>query len=252
MMRRGAFAPAQPRSTASGLPRPSSSRPSASAARSVAAAPIRGVRVAAASTEAASAVEAPVVASQAASPVASEASASGRPQASAGALVVAPEEVAELELAELDAEQEQLLSWMLNHSEEQQEADLDEMVDYDEFADDEFSELYGEVEGMMETSFSDVRVGDKVLGKVYEVDEEGAYIDIGEKASGFVPLSECSFAKLKTVSPQGARRWGWGGREKRAAAAAAHVRHARLVAGCMHTHMQPGARRRQLQRQPLQ
>jgi hypothetical protein len=29
-------------------------------------------------------------------------------------------------------------------------------------------------------------------------------VELGEKASGFVPLAECSFAKLKTVRAKGA------------------------------------------------
>mmetsp|Transcript_17096 Transcript_17096/g.42846 ORF Transcript_17096/g.42846 Transcript_17096/m.42846 type:complete len:435 (-) Transcript_17096:959-2263(-) len=110
-------------------------------------------------------------------------------------------ELAELELAELDAAQEQVLSWMLFTDEEQQEQDLDEMVDYDEFGDEEYEELFEEVEELVEASTADkehLKVGDKVVGTVYEVDEDGAYVEIGDKASGFVPVSECSFAKLKT------------------------------------------------------
>lgn len=111
-------------------------------------------------------------------------------------------EFQELELAELDAAQEQVLSWMLFTDEEQQEEDLDEMVDYDEFGDEEYEELFEEVEELIEASAANtehLKVGDKVIGSVYEIDEDGAYVELGDKASGFVPLSECSFAKLKTV-----------------------------------------------------
>lgn len=107
-------------------------------------------------------------------------------------------EYAELELAELDEAQEQLLSWMLSTPEEQQEEELDEMVDYDEFGDEEYEELFEEVEQLVDATDVDLKAGDKVVGTVYDIDEEGAYVEIGQKASGFVPLAECSFAKLKT------------------------------------------------------
>ena len=74
------------------------------------------------------------------------------------------------------------------------------MVDYDEFGDEEYEELYGAVEEMLQAVDVELKVGDKVVGTVYEVDDDGAYVEIGGKASGFVPLAECSFAKLKTVS----------------------------------------------------
>jgi hypothetical protein len=118
-------------------------------------------------------------------------------------------ELAEMEMAELDAAAEDALGWLLSHTEQEQEADLDEMVDYDEFGDDEYAELAAEVEAMVEGSYADIRVGDRVLGTVYEVDEGGAYVELGEKASGFVPLAECSFAKLKTVSREWRMLWGF-------------------------------------------
>eukprot|EP00955_Chlamydomonas_euryale_P111648 366082-Chlamydomonas_euryale.AAC.16 len=105
----------------------------------------------------------------------------------------------ELEVEELDAAQEQLLSWMMKDDDEQN-ADLDEMVDYDEFGDEEYADLYEEVEELFEAADVELKVSDKVMGTVYEVDEDGAYVEIGQKYSGFVPLSECSFARLKTVS----------------------------------------------------
>ncbi|KAG1679620.1 hypothetical protein FOA52_006137 [Chlamydomonas sp. UWO 241] len=110
---------------------------------------------------------------------------------------VSAAEVAALELEELDAAQEQLLSWMMK-GEEEQEEDLDEMVDYDEFGDDEYADMYAEVEEMVEEADVQLKVGDTVMAKIYEVDEEGAYCEVGSKYSGFVPLSECSFVKLKT------------------------------------------------------
>ncbi|KAL6757385.1 plastid/chloroplast ribosomal protein S1 [Haematococcus lacustris] len=108
------------------------------------------------------------------------------------------EETADLELSELDAAQEQLLSWMMFTEEAQQEEELDEMVDYDEFGDEEYAELFEEVDQMVDAEQQMLKVGDKVKGVVYAVDDDGAYVEIGDKASGFVPLEECSFAKLKT------------------------------------------------------
>lgn len=104
----------------------------------------------------------------------------------------------ELEIEELDAAQEQLLSWMMR-GEEEQEEDLDEMVDYDEFGDEEYEELYEELEELIDAADVELKIGDKVVGTIYEVDEDGAYVEIGQKCSGFVPLTECSFARLKTV-----------------------------------------------------
>jgi predicted RNA-binding protein (virulence factor B family) len=108
----------------------------------------------------------------------------------------------ELDLAELDATQEQLLAWVMNTEEQQQEEDMDEMVDYEEFGDEEYAELQEDVEQLLEANQDNVqlKVADKVMGTVYELDDDGAYVEIGQKASGFCPLSECSFAKLKSVS----------------------------------------------------
>lgn len=105
---------------------------------------------------------------------------------------------AELELEELDGIQEQLLSWMTKEEEEQDE-ELDEMVDYDEFGDEEYEEdLQNEVEALIDAADVDLKIGDRVVGTVYEVDEDGAYAEVGSKYSGFCPLSECSFARLKS------------------------------------------------------
>jgi small subunit ribosomal protein S1 len=106
----------------------------------------------------------------------------------------------EHELLKLDVAQEQLLNWMLNKTEAEQEADLDEMVDYDEFADDEYEDMFDEVEEMLEETDYEFKVGDKIMGTVIEVDEDGAYVEIGAKATAFCPITECSFAKLKSVS----------------------------------------------------
>lgn len=107
-------------------------------------------------------------------------------------------------IEELDAAQEELLSWMLFWDGAAQEKDLDEMQDYEELTDQpEFDEAFElEVEDMLEkASETNLRPGQKIHGTVYEVDEDGAYVEIGAKSAGFVPVSECSLAKLKSVSP---------------------------------------------------
>jgi small subunit ribosomal protein S1 len=103
------------------------------------------------------------------------------------------------ELEELDAAQEDLLKWMLYLDKEEQQEDLDEMVDYSEFGDGEYEDIMEDVEEMMEQANYSFKPGDKIVGTVYEVDEDGAYVEIGAKSAGFVPLSECSLAKLKSV-----------------------------------------------------
>jgi hypothetical protein len=110
-----------------------------------------------------------------------------------------PVEQQQLEIAELDQAQESLLKWMLFLDSDQQEADLDEMEDLEEVGDEEHADLYDEVETMLEESESSFKVGDKVYGTVYEVDDDGAYVEIGAKSAGFVPLVECALGKLKTV-----------------------------------------------------
>jgi len=119
---------------------------------------------------------------------------------SGGAEAVDPELNEQLALQQLDAAQEDLLKWMLFLDSDQQEADLDEAVDQEEVGDEEFEALYDDVETMLEDSGATFKVGDKVYGTVYEVDEDGAYVEIGAKTAGFVPLAECSLGKLKTVS----------------------------------------------------
>lgn len=108
-------------------------------------------------------------------------------------------QVEEMELHELDAAQEQLLKWMLTKTEEEQDADLDEMVDYDEFGADEYADMQEEVLTMLEEVDYEFKVGDKVMGTVIEVDEDGAYVEIGAKSTAFAPITECSFARLKMV-----------------------------------------------------
>lgn len=102
------------------------------------------------------------------------------------------------ELDYLDEQQEELLKWAVYLSEAEQEEDLDEMEDYDDMGDEEYEDIWEQVEDMIEQYDDNIKDGDKVLGTVYEVDDDGAYVEIGGKMSGFVPLTECSLAKLKT------------------------------------------------------
>jgi small subunit ribosomal protein S1 len=103
-----------------------------------------------------------------------------------------------LVLDELDEAQEELLKWMLFTDEQTQDDDMDEMVDYDEFDEDVDDDMYEEIDALIEDADYSFRLGDKVMGTVIEVDDEGAYVEIGAKAAAFVPLTECSFARLKS------------------------------------------------------
>ena len=113
---------------------------------------------------------------------------------------------AALEVAELDAAQEDLLKWMLFLDGEAQDADLEDGESLEDAAVGEYADLFDEVEQQLDEAGATFRVGDKVFGTVYEVDEDGAYVEIGAKAAGFVPLSECSLGKLRTVRA----RWASG------------------------------------------
>jgi len=105
------------------------------------------------------------------------------------------------DVAELEEAQQELLKWMLFVPEAAQDADLEDGPDIEQIvgdAEDVDEELGEEVEAMLEQYDYEFKVGDKVMGAVYEVDEDGAYVEIGAKTAGFVPLAECSLAKLKT------------------------------------------------------
>jgi hypothetical protein len=133
-----------------------------------------------------------------------------------------PAELEQLAVAQLDEAQENLLKWMLFLDSDAQEADLDEMVDQEDVGDEEFEDLYDEVEGMLEETEASFKVGDKVYGTVYEVDDDGAYVEIGAKTAGFVPLVECALGKLKSVRARRREGRGVGGV---AAAASGPVQH---------------------------
>ena len=73
-----------------------------------------------------------------------------------------------------------------------EEEDMDEDVAED-------VALYDEVDAL--TSAFDVTINpkDRVYGTVYRITEDGAYVELSGKSSGYVPLSECSVAKLSSV-----------------------------------------------------
>jgi hypothetical protein len=141
-------------------------------------------------------------------PTASSPSPSEDP-APAGTAALQSSTAEDFRLQRLDAAQEELLKWMLFVDDEAQERDLADMVDYAEFSaaggEEDDAELTEGVERMLEQSSVDLRMGDRVVGTVYEVDEDGAYVEVGAKTAGFVPLSECSLAKLKSVSERESR-----------------------------------------------
>lgn len=113
------------------------------------------------------------------------------------------EEIADLELDELDAAQEQVLAWMLFKSAEEQQQDLDELIDYDEFDEEEYEGLFEEMEQLVAGSLAaaqNMKVGDKIYGRIYAIHDDGAYVELPDiKGYGFVPVFQCSTAKLKTV-----------------------------------------------------
>jgi hypothetical protein len=116
-----------------------------------------------------------------------------------------PVDVEQLEIAELDAAQEQLLKWMLFVDGDQQERELEAEEGVEDPNDAEHAEIFDDVEEMLEEGIAaSFKVGDKVLGTVYEVDDDGAYVEIGAKSAGFVPLVECALGRLKSV--RGCRR----------------------------------------------
>eukprot|EP00976_Prorocentrum_cordatum_P096489 1190586-Prorocentrum_minimum.AAC.4 len=43
-------------------------------------------------------------------------------------------------------------------------------------------------------------VGDKIVGSVFNIDQRGAYVDIGAKAAAFLPTNEASLAPITKVN----------------------------------------------------
>jgi hypothetical protein len=86
--------------------------------------------------------------------------------------------------------------------------DIIELDDDNDFEEEDMDEdtaedvaLYDEVDAL--TTEFDVTINpkDRLYGTVYRVTEDGAYVELTGKSSGYVPLSECSVAKLSSVCP---------------------------------------------------
>ena len=60
---------------------------------------------------------------------------------------------------------------------------------------------YSELDRLLSNYDFKFSVGDKVVGNCFNVDQRGAYIDIGAKAAAFLPKAEASLAQVDTVGP---------------------------------------------------
>jgi len=58
---------------------------------------------------------------------------------------------------------------------------------------------YMELGRLLDTYDFKFNVGDKVTGSIFNVDNRGAYVDIGAKASAFMPTAEAAIVKLDSV-----------------------------------------------------
>lgn len=58
---------------------------------------------------------------------------------------------------------------------------------------------YMELGRLLDTYDFKFKVGDKVTGSIFNVDNRGAYVDIGAKASAFMPMAEAAIVKLESV-----------------------------------------------------
>ncbi|GIM04014.1 hypothetical protein Vretimale_8653 [Volvox reticuliferus] len=90
--------------------------------------------------------------------------------------------------------------------EETQEEDLDEMVDYDEFGDEEYADMYEEVEEMLEAVDYDFKVGDKVSGTVIEVGRRRRLRGDWRKGDRFLPSYGMLFRPSKDAAGGAASR----------------------------------------------
>jgi hypothetical protein len=86
------------------------------------------------------------------------------------------------------------------------DTDIIELDDDDDFEEEDLDEdteedvaLYDEVDALTTEFDVSVNPKDRVYGTVYRVTEDGAYVELSGKSSGYVPLSECSVAKLSSV-----------------------------------------------------
>ena len=58
---------------------------------------------------------------------------------------------------------------------------------------------YDDFEKLLEKYDFNYKVGDKVTGTVFKIDNRGAYVDVGAKSSAFVPNGECSVVQIDAV-----------------------------------------------------
>jgi len=58
---------------------------------------------------------------------------------------------------------------------------------------------YMELGRLLDTYDFKFKVGDKVTGSIFNVDNRGAYVDIGAKASAFMPMAEAAIVKLESL-----------------------------------------------------
>ena len=135
----------------------------------------------------------------------------------------APELEQQLAVHSLDEAQEGLLKWMLFLDSDQQEADLEAGEGPEDPGDEEYADIFDDVEAILEEGEVTFKVGETVYGTVYEVDDDGAYVEIGAKAAGFVPTVECSLGRVKSVRHLGARGGPAGAGRTAAASAAARL-----------------------------
>mmetsp|Transcript_9623 Transcript_9623/g.35260 ORF Transcript_9623/g.35260 Transcript_9623/m.35260 type:complete len:391 (-) Transcript_9623:224-1396(-) len=59
----------------------------------------------------------------------------------------------------------------------------------------EHGDLYREFDRLLETQDFNFKVGDKVVGTVFKVDNKGAFVDVGAKSSCFLPLVEAAIVR---------------------------------------------------------
>lgn len=68
----------------------------------------------------------------------------------------------------------------------------------DESLDDKDA-LYAVFDELMDSFDFTFKQGDVVSGTVFEIDQKGAYVDIGAKAAAFCPTAEASLCKIARV-----------------------------------------------------
>lgn len=72
----------------------------------------------------------------------------------------------------------------------------------DEALDDKDA-LYAVFEDLIKGTDFSFKQGDVVAGTVFEIDQKGAYVDIGAKSAAFCPTAEVSLCKVSRVRGSG-------------------------------------------------